>query len=57
MFRVKREYDYKADMYAATVKGEQCGERKVARNLKADGFPSEVIAKNTGLSIAEVAAL
>jgi predicted transposase/invertase (TIGR01784 family) len=61
MFRAKREYDYKADMYAATVKGERRGEQrgecKVARNLRSLGISDDIIAQATGLSIAEIAAL
>jgi predicted transposase/invertase (TIGR01784 family) len=65
MFRVKREFDYRADMHSAEQagleKGMQEGERKkaleAARNFKADGFPLEAIAKNTGLTLDEIAAL
>ena len=35
-------------------KGKQEQSVQIARNLKSDGIPNEIIAKNTGLSIEEV---
>jgi predicted transposase/invertase (TIGR01784 family) len=67
--RRKQDYEYFRNMHIARRQGEEKGERKgeekgerkaqlrVARNLKADGLPLEMIAKNTGLSLNEISAL
>ena len=38
----------------AERKGRKEGQKEIARKMKADGLPNEVIAKYTGLSIDEI---
>jgi predicted transposase/invertase (TIGR01784 family) len=56
MFELTR-IDYKLGMQGARLEGERKGRRKIARNMKADGEPSEKITRYTGLSAEEIAKL
>jgi predicted transposase/invertase (TIGR01784 family) len=57
MFRVKREFDYRADMHSAEAKGERKKALEAARNLLQMGDSVEKISQATGLSLDEITAL
>ena len=51
------ELDQRSEKASAERSGELRARREVAKSLKYDGFPLDVIARNTGFSIEELAAL
>ena len=48
---------YELDQRSAEESAELRGKRMVAKNLKLDGFPFEVISRNTGIPLEEIVAL
>lgn len=57
----KEYWDYTSTLETAELKGEKRGEKKeridIARKMKADRMPNELIAKYTGLSVDEIEAV
>ena len=45
---------FKTDQISNILTAEDRKAKSIARNLKEDGIPYDVISKNTGLSLAEI---
>ena len=52
--KLRSQRMFETDQISNILTAEDRKAKTIARNLKSDGFPLEVIAKNTGLSLAEV---
>jgi len=50
----KAQADLDAREYWAEVRGEKKRETEIARKFLDDGFPIEVVSRNTGIPIAEL---
>ncbi|MBQ4445560.1 MAG: hypothetical protein II910_04840, partial [Prevotella sp.] len=50
----QKQEGFREGMEKGIEKGMEKGKAEIARNLKNDGIPLDVIARNTGLSIEEI---